>query len=95
MDRALLRRLGLSHGDFAAIVRAAPDDDVVLAAIDAGDRDALERARRWSAVMPARNRLFLWVLDVDDGYRASWLRAPIAAAAKAVSRAVKRLKPSP
>ncbi|MGB8519688.1 MAG: DUF5069 domain-containing protein, partial [Candidatus Tumulicola sp.] len=30
MDRALLRALGLSHREFAAIVRAAAGDDAVL-----------------------------------------------------------------
>ena len=94
MDRALLRALGLSHGDFATIVLDARDDEAVLASIASRDSPALERARAWSAAMPRRNGLFLWFLDVDDGYRASWLRVPIAFVADGISRAAKSLWPS-
>ncbi|MGB8518564.1 MAG: hypothetical protein WCD38_00195, partial [Candidatus Tumulicola sp.] len=55
---------------------------------------ARSRARAWSAAMPARNRLFLWLLDVDDGYRASVLVAPVKCGARAISRTVKWLWPS-
>ena len=94
MDGALLRALGVSHRDFAAIVLGAPDDEAVLASLASRDSTALERARAWSAKMPRRNGLFLWFLDVDDGYRASWLRAPIALGADGISRAAKWLRPS-
>lgn len=94
MDRGLLGALRLTHRDFATIVRSARDDDAVLAAIAAGDPEAPARARVWSAAMPGRNRLFLWLLDVDDGYRASWLRRPINLGANAVSAAAKWLWPS-
>ena len=94
VDRALLSELGLSHGDFAAIVRAAPDDEAVLAAIASRDAPALDRARAWSAAMPRRYGVFLWLIDVDDGYRASPLRAPIGLAADAISLAAKRWWPS-
>lgn len=94
MDRALLRELKLSHRDFAAIVRDAPSDDAVLAAITVRDPQAPERARAWSAALPARNRLFLWLLDVDDGYRASRLTAPVKLGATAVSRIAKALWPA-
>ena len=94
MDRALLQKLGLRHREFAAIVREAADDDGVLAAIAAHDPEALPRARTWSERLPQRHRLFLWFIDVDDGYRTTWLRAPIAATANAISRTAKRLWPS-
>lgn len=94
MDRALLRELGLSHRDFAAIVRDARGDEGVLAAIGSRDPGAVARARAWSAAMPGRNRLFLWVLDVDDGYRTSRLGPAIRLCANALSHAVKRVWPS-
>ncbi len=94
MDRALLQKLGLRHREFASIVRDAADDDGILAAIAARDPEALPRARAWSEGLPQRHRLFLWFIDVDDGYRTTWLRAPIAATANAISRTAKRLWPS-
>jgi hypothetical protein len=94
MDRALLRALGLRHREFTSIVRHARDDDGVLAGIVAWDADSLQRARAWSETLPERHRLFLWLIDVDDGYRSTWFRAPIAAAANAVSRTAKRFWPS-
>jgi len=94
MDRQLLRTLRLLHRDFAEIVRTARSDDAVLDAIAARDPGALERARAWSAAMPSRNRLFLYLLDVDDGYRASWLSWPVHRCAFVLSRTVKRLWPS-
>lgn len=94
MDRGLLRALGCSHRDFAEIVRDAAGDDEVAAALQARDRLSLERARVWSARLPERHRLFFWLIDVDDGYRPSWLRPPIAAGADAMCRLVKRLMPS-
>ncbi|HEY5425095.1 MAG TPA: DUF5069 domain-containing protein, partial [Candidatus Tumulicola sp.] len=94
IDRGLLGALGLSHREFAAIVKNARDDDAVLAALAARDPAALGRARAWSDRLSATHRPFLWILDVDDGYRATPLRAPIAAMADAVSRAAKRLWPS-
>lgn len=94
MDAALLRVLGLGYRDFAAIVRAAPGDDAVLASIAARDPAAPSRARAWSASMPRRNRVFLWLLDVDDGYRSSAFAAPVKCGANVISRAAKRLWPS-
>lgn len=94
MDRGLLRQLGLSHREFAAIVRDAADDEGVLAAIAARDSQSLQRARAWSEALPDRHRLFFWFVDVDDGYRTTWLRAPIAVAANAISRTAKRVWPS-
>ncbi len=94
MDRALLRALGLSHREFAAIVRAASGDDAVLSAVAAHDLQAPARARAWSAAMPPRNRAFLWLLDVDDGYRSSALVSPVKCGANAMSRIAKWLWPS-
>jgi hypothetical protein len=94
MDRGLLRVLRLSHREFAVVVMNAPDDDAVLAALETRDPASLARARIWSENLPARHRLFFWLLDVDDGYRVTRWRAPIAAAANAISRAAKRLWPS-
>jgi hypothetical protein len=69
MDRGLLNQLGLSHRAFAVIVKNAPDDDAVLAALRAHDAEAVERTRRWTDVeIPNRHRLFLFLMDYDDGY---------------------------
>ncbi len=69
MDRGLLEQLGLSHRAFAVIVKNAPDDAAVLAELEAHDADAVERTRRWTGVeIPDRHRLFLFLMDYDDGY---------------------------
>ena len=69
MDRGLLEQLQLSHRAFAVIVKNATDDDAVLAALRAHDPEAVERARRWTDVeIPDRHRLFLFLMDYDDGY---------------------------
>lgn len=68
MDKGLLAQLGLSHRDFAVIVKNAADDDAVLAALSARDPEALARARTWSDELPARHKAFLRLMDLDDGY---------------------------
>lgn len=94
MDHALLKELRLSHREFAAIVRDAPDDAAVVGAIAAHDPVSLDRARAWSGRMARKLGWFLWCLDADDGYRSTALHAPIAVVANAVSRTAKRLWPS-
>jgi len=69
MDRGLLDQLGLSHRAFAVIVKNAPDDDAVLAALKEHNAQAVERARAWTQYeLPDRHRLFLSIIDFDDGY---------------------------
>jgi hypothetical protein len=69
MDRGLLKQLGLSHRAFAVIVKNAPDDAAVLAALQAHDAECVERTRRWTDVeLPHRHKLFLFLMDYDDGY---------------------------
>lgn len=71
MDRGLLRALGLSYREFTSIVRAAGNDDrAVLRALQKSVPDGLERALEWSRRLPERHRLFLFLIDVDDGYAA-------------------------
>ena len=98
MDRGLLRQLGLSHTDFARIVHRAADDDAVIAAIDARDPGALARARAWSErELPHRHKLFLWLMDFDDGYLGGpWAAFKGAgnAASNAFTFVVKRVFPS-
>jgi len=74
-------------------VREAGSDRAVVEALHERDPRSLDRARDWSERLPERHRLFFWLIDVDDGYRASWLRPPIAAGANAVSTLAKRLWP--
>lgn len=94
MDCALLRALGCSHRDFAAMVLDTNGDGQVAAALLEHDPHSLERARAWSARLPERHRLFFWLIDVDDGYRSSWLRPPIVTGANLIARLVKRFLPS-
>jgi hypothetical protein len=94
-DRGLLYELGLSHREFAAIVLRAPDDEAVLASIAQRNPNALDRARAWSEPLAREHRLFLWLIDVDDGYRgARWMHRPANAMAGAFTRTIKRLWPS-
>ncbi|HTX59441.1 MAG TPA: DUF5069 domain-containing protein [Verrucomicrobiae bacterium] len=98
MDRGLLRRLGLSHREFAVIVRDALDDDAVLRALLARDAQAFERARAWAqAELPDRHRLFLFLMDFDDGYLGEpWIAFKRAsnAVTNAFCAAVKAVYPS-
>lgn len=69
IDRGLLRAFGLTYRDFTGIVRAAGDDDgKVLAALERRVPEGVERAREWSEHLPSRHRLFLFLIDLDDGY---------------------------
>lgn len=68
MDRSCLRALELRHRDIATIVASTRNDDEVLAAIVARNPRALERGRAWGERLPRRHRLFLWLIDIDDGY---------------------------
>jgi hypothetical protein len=68
IDDEFLRAAQLDYAGFIAIVRAAAGDEDVPAAIDAASPGALDRLRLWSVEMPVRRRLFLRVLDFDDGY---------------------------
>jgi len=95
MDRGLLRALGVSHREFAVIVKSSPDDAAVLLALRDRDGAALDRARAWSQPLPRQHRLFFWFVDIDDGYRGTGaLRAPVRFLANRLSRTVKRLWPS-
>jgi hypothetical protein len=94
MDHSLLRVLGLGHRAFLALVEGAADDRGVVAELAARDPGAIERARVWSASLERKHRLFLWFLDVDDGYRGlRWFHRPVRATANSISRTVKRLWP--
>ncbi|GAC1657916.1 MAG: hypothetical protein NVS9B12_10270 [Vulcanimicrobiaceae bacterium] len=98
MDRSLLRTLDLRYRDCTKIVANALSDDDVVRQIAMKSPAGIERARTWSRTLPRRQRLFLFVLDLDDGYLEGWywkaLRAPTSAAANAVSAAAKRIWPS-
>lgn len=75
MDRSLLRALGISYKDFTRMVReSGGDDQRVLAALEERCADGMELARRWSERLP-RRRMFLFVIDLDDGYNGGPLHA--------------------
>ena len=69
VDRAFLKRAGLTTEEFAAIVRASPDDDAVLAALRAHAGWNESSLRRWSARFPETYRMLIPVWDMDEGYR--------------------------
>ena len=96
-DTSLLRTLGLSHTAFARIVRNAVDDESVLRALEIQDPQSLGRARSWSRKLERRHRLFMFVLDVDDGYAGDiWkpIKPAVNLAANGVTWTMKRLWPS-
>lgn len=75
MDRSLLRALGLSYKDFTRIVReAGGDDERVVALLEERCPDGMQLARRWSEHLP-RRRVFLFLIDLDDGYYGGPLQA--------------------
>ncbi len=92
IDRSFLAALRLSHDDFARL--AVQSDDAELAASLEAYDPGLQRAREWSAILPKRYGLFLALLDIDDGYRASPLYGMVSAGADAISGFVKRVLPS-
>ncbi len=97
MDRELLRALGLRYREFTRIVREAPDDAAVLAALEREVPGGVRRARLWSAALPRRHRLFLFAIDIDDGYAGGlWaaLKRPSNALASLATRLLKRAYPS-
>ena len=97
IDRSFLHTIGISHASFARIVKEAPDDTAVVWALAAHDPQSLDRARAWSTRLKHQQRLFLFVLDVDDGYAGGiWkrIKPAVNAAANGLTWTMKRLWPS-
>jgi len=98
IDRSLLRALGLRYRDFTRIVANALSDDDVFRAIALAAPDGLDRAREWSRTLPQRQRLFMFVLDLDDGYLDQWywraLKPPTTMAANIFTATIKKIWPS-
>ncbi|MGA2395992.1 MAG: DUF5069 domain-containing protein [Candidatus Lustribacter sp.] len=85
VDDEFLKTAGVSYAEFLAIVRRSADDAAVLAALGEASPGAIERLRLWSLEMPVRRRIFMRMLDLDDGYqRPAWLNLPAAVAGAAV-----------
>ncbi|HUY10763.1 MAG TPA: DUF5069 domain-containing protein [Candidatus Dormibacteraeota bacterium] len=82
-DRNLLSILGTDYPGFTRIVKAAPDDAAVLAALEREFPKGVARARRWSSrPLPLLFRPMTLMLDFDDGYidgPLAGLRKPISA----------------
>jgi predicted PurR-regulated permease PerM len=71
VDRALLRALGTTYKEFTGIVRAAGGDDgKILSIVQERFGNGIEGAREWGRRIGERYKLFLFLLDVDDGYSA-------------------------
>lgn len=97
LDRELLRSLGLRHREFARIVRDAPDDGDVLAALQARSPEGVRAARAWSDTLTRRHWFYLFLIDLDDGYlTGAWqlLGVPLRWTSGVFARAVKRVWPS-
>jgi hypothetical protein len=67
VDGALLRRLGVSTEEFIAIANAHADDASVLRMLR--DRMNEERVRRWSDNFERVYARYIWMWDVDEGYK--------------------------
>ena len=67
VDHALLTRMNLTTEQFSEIVRQAPDDAAVLAAVRARGMDEA-RVRRWSERFTATYRTYIVLWDLDEGY---------------------------
>lgn len=97
VDKALLDRLGIGTGAFVDLVRAAPDDASVLAALRARAFDE-PRVRRWSERFPVTYKRFIVLWDLDEGYRTPTalqrvgiaMFRPVEAAAMALVRTIRR-----
>ncbi len=68
VDAGLLKRLGVTTTEFAAIVAASAHDEGVLAALRERGFDQA-RVARWSARLPQRHPWILSVIDLDEGHR--------------------------
>ena len=69
VDRAFLKRAGLSTEEFAVVVRTSADDAAVLTALRAGSGWDEASLRRWSARFPQTYRRLIPIWDMDEGYR--------------------------
>jgi hypothetical protein len=95
-DRSLLRALGVTHREFAQIVRDAPGDADVLAVLQARSPEGIRAARRWSERLARKRGFELFFVDLDDGYLDGiWkpLGVPVRFLTRIASRAIKRLWP--
>jgi len=68
VDHGLLTRAGVSTEQFAGLVRAAADDDAVLAALRSRDGWDEARVRRWSDRFTTSYRRYIPLWDLDEGY---------------------------
>lgn len=97
VDDSFLAAAGLDYAALIAIVRAAGDDEGVLAAIEVRAPGATVRLRAWSDRVQAGAAWFMRILDFDDGYaRPSALDGVHAAGNRlfaAVARLLRRMRP--
>jgi|HubBroStandDraft_6_1064221.scaffolds.fasta_scaffold1146610_2 hypothetical protein len=96
VDRDLLRALGIHYREFTQIVQGAPDDSTIFTALAACTPDGIERAREWSKRLPSERRLFIWIIDVDDGYVPAlrWLLPAAHLTSNLFTATIKRIWPS-
>lgn len=83
VDKALLKRLGLTTAQFCEIVAANGSDDAVLAALRARGFDE-SAVRRWSDRFDSDWAFYIKLWDVDEGYVPAGAMAPLLAAMRVV-----------
>jgi hypothetical protein len=84
VDKALLRRLGMTTDEFVAIASAQPDDVSLLAALRARGFDE-DSVRRWCAKFTAKYAGLIPLWDLDEGYREpKSFERPVIAFARAI-----------
>jgi hypothetical protein len=98
VDDSLLARCGLTYRDFLVLANEAADDAGVLAAIEARSPGAQQRLRRWSDALCRKQRIFLALIDWDDGYTgtrglAHAVRRGLKPAVDVAMALVKRVRP--
>jgi len=99
VDKALLKRLGLTTDEFVAIVLENPSDEAVLAALRARGFDEAS-VRSWSAEFQTRYASFIPLWDLDEGYREPKpFERPLVAFAKIVEGPImgmfRKISPAP
>ena len=68
VDKALLRRLGMTTREFVTMANASPGDAALLAALRARGFDE-GRVRAWCGTFTKRYSGYISLWDLDEGYR--------------------------
>jgi len=96
-DTGLLRVLGMGYRSFLSLVGGAADDAAVSAALTARDPGWLARGNAWTADLRKNHKLFLWLMDLDDGYLTGgrWICPALNGATAVFTAILKKIVPVP